>query len=314
MHLRFLVLNTLIFIGCGSTSPKEGSAVPFIEIAPGSKLVADPPQTNDDENDKPSASAKALEAADACRAKMRDGRGLPPDVMASDAGQRYTEALTHERAERLVEARKGYVSVIQQYPQSPIVPLIYFAFGESFFQEAQSEPMKIGFAEQSYREVMKYPPPGNTAMAFSLYRSSQLYASSGKGMEALNTLNKFMTLAEVYPDAECAKSLGDSAKSLMVNTYAEIGQPKRAFEFFARSSGTRGTNKAKAFDMVASLCELYIAKQKPENAAEALVAVNEAHAPRDFCTREQQMMARMSGSIPMTMAEEILRNHVAICQ
>lgn len=313
MHLRFFVLNTLLFMGCGAAPPKENS-VPFIEIAPGNKLVATEPAVKDDENDNPIGVAKALESVDVCRASMREGRGLPRNVMTSEAGQQYTGALTHERAERLNEARKGYLSVIQKYPQSPLVPLVYFAFGELFYQEAQSDPMKSALAEQSYREVLKYPAPGNTATAFTLFQLGQLYGSTGKGIESLNMLNKFMALAETYPDAQCVRSLDDSARSLMVKTYAEVGQPNRAFEFFSRPSGTRGANKANAFHMVGSLCDLYIAQQKPQSAAEALIAVNEIHAPPEFCTHQQQLWARLGGAIPMTMLDEIRRMHTEICQ
>jgi tetratricopeptide (TPR) repeat protein len=245
---------------------------------------------------------------------MRGGRGLPRDTESSEAGVLYTEALTHERAARLNDARKGYLSVVQRYPQSPLVPLVYFAFGELFFQEGQSDPMKLALSEQSYQEVLKYPPPDNTATAFAQFRLAQIFEKSGKGQEALSMLYKFMTLTDTQPNAQCARSLADSARKLMVNTYAEVGQPSRAFSFFVRASGSRSSSKTNAFELLADLGDIYVRQQKPNQAAEALVAVNEDHAPREFCAREEGIYARVSSSISIPMRDEYLRMHAQRCE
>ncbi len=319
MYCRFYSLFTLTHItlalfGCGGSTPKENAPTPLIEIAQEDHTLPVETSADDAEDDKRHATTGAVELADKCLVKLRDGRGLPPDVLASDAGQQYTEALVHERAERLNEARKGFLTVIQRYPQSRFVPLTYFAFGELFLREVKSDPTKVVFAEQSYREVMKYPLPDNTAMAFSLYRLGEIFSQSGKGPESLNMLSKFMTLAEAHPEALCATALGESARKLMASAYAEAGQPNRAFSFFVHSTGDRASGKINAFDTLANLCDIYIGQQKPASAAEALVAVNEDHAEWAFCTREQRILTQISTSIAVPMREELMRKHATRCE
>ena len=314
MRIRTISLFSLVFVGCSGSVQKEQTTVPLVEIARSDKPAPVEPEANDEETDIANMSAKDFELADKCLARMREGRGLPRETGSSEAGVLYTEALTHERAERLNDAKKGYLSVAQRFPQSPVVPLVYFAFGELFLEEGQSDPMKLAISEQSYREVLKYPPPSNTATAFTIFRLAHILEKEGKGQESLSMLYKFMTLADTQPNAECVRSLNDSVRKLMVNTYAEVGQPSQAFSFFVRSSGGRSSNKTNAFAMLADLCDIYVRQKKPNNAAEALVAVNEDHATREFCAREDVIFSRISSSISTSMRDEYLRMHAQRCE
>lgn|GEM_PF-3422915 len=314
MQHRFLSLCGLLFVGCGGAAPKENATVPLVEIAHGDKTQVVNAGTNDvDEGIRP-VQADVVESKDVCLERMRDGRGLPPDTMTSEAGQLYTEALAHERAAQLNGARKGYLLLIQRYPQSSLIPLVYFGFGELFFHEAQSDPSKFMLAEQSFREVMKYPAPENTAMSFTLIRLGELLEQSGKGPESLSILNKFMTLARTQPNAQCVQPLMDSGQKLMANVFADVGQPNRAFEFFMRSTGAGESDKTNAFDMLANLCDRYILRQKPQDAAVALGAAADDGASRGFCIREQHIIAEISPSIPGSTRDELARKHAARCE
>ena len=73
----------------------------------------------------------------------------------------YYEGLEHELAGNPRDARRCYYELIKRSPQSKLIPLAYFAFGEIFNTEAMSDPSKNDLAVQAYTEVLKYPAPGN---------------------------------------------------------------------------------------------------------------------------------------------------------
>jgi TolA-binding protein len=102
----------------------------------------------------------------------------------------YYLALELERGGDLDHARKAYLDLLQLWPQSRFVPLAYFAFGELFLDEAQRDPSKLELTEQSYSEVLKYPPPGNAVYGYAEYRLGQVYARRGDGGQALEHLQK----------------------------------------------------------------------------------------------------------------------------
>jgi tetratricopeptide (TPR) repeat protein len=81
----------------------------------------------------------------------------------------YYAGLEHELAGNTSAARRAYYELIKTSPTSKLIPLAYFAFGEMFFAEAEADPsqgdVKNDLAEQAYREVVKYPPPGNAVHA-----------------------------------------------------------------------------------------------------------------------------------------------------
>lgn len=103
--------------------------------------------------------------ASAARKKSLDDYQLLVDEAPNDP--HVDEALYYAGLERELSgdkssARKLYYELIKRTPQSKLVPLAYFAFGELFFAEAVADPAKNDLAEQAYKEVVKYPPPANT--------------------------------------------------------------------------------------------------------------------------------------------------------
>lgn len=310
-----LILSTAgIALGCGGTPPPDPPAPAVIVIGQGEKPP--PVEVAKDEVIEPIApvSTRGDETPDACLKKLRDGRGLSADVPASEAGTRYIDALANERAEKLNEARKGYLGILQQFPSSPVVPLVYFAFGELFYAESHSDPMKGSLAEQSYKEVLKYPPPGNTAVAYSYFRLGSLGSEQGKGPEALNMLMKLESLAESSPKAECAQSLLDGSRKLLVTTFANVGQPEKAPDFFLRATGKQNGGKPHAYAMVIQLCELYLRKQKPVEAAAALVNLSTERSAAVVCSDELGIISRVSSSIPAATKAQLLERHHTRCE
>src|SRR5262249_10588320 len=91
----------------------------------------------------------------------------------------YNLAYEHEQAGQLDLARKAYLELIQIAPTSKYIPNAYLAFGELFFQEAQGDPSKWALAEQSYKEVVKYPAPENKVLGYAHYKLGYVYWNKG---------------------------------------------------------------------------------------------------------------------------------------
>jgi TolA-binding protein len=86
----------------------------------------------------------------------------------------YLAGLEHELAGDAMQARRHYYEVIKQFPNSKLVALCYFAFGELFLAESDAEPLKLDLAEQAYVEVLKYPPPANAVFADAQRRRQEV--------------------------------------------------------------------------------------------------------------------------------------------
>ena len=89
----------------------------------------------------------------------------------------YYEALEHEAASELVVARRGYAAIAPKFPQSRLLPLIDFAFGELLLAEAADDPSKLPLAIQAYAQVAKSPKSAIAACAW--LRTGQVYERLG---------------------------------------------------------------------------------------------------------------------------------------
>ncbi|MEA2747901.1 MAG: hypothetical protein QOI41_2044 [Myxococcales bacterium] len=96
----------------------------------------------------------------------------PKDVQVDEAY--YYAGLEQEMLGNLRDARKSYYELIKSSPQSKLIPLAYFAFGEMFFAEAANDPSKDDLALQAYAEVLKYPPANNAVYADAKRRIAEV--------------------------------------------------------------------------------------------------------------------------------------------
>lgn len=123
-------------------------------------------------------SADAATAANAHRGALRYYQMLvdeyPKYPQIDEAW--YYAGLEHELGGDLRNARRAYYELIKTSPQSKLIPLAYFAFGEMFFNEAANDASKDQLALQAYAEVLKYPPPSNVVYADAQRRVSEVKA------------------------------------------------------------------------------------------------------------------------------------------
>jgi TolA-binding protein len=170
----------------------------------------------------------------------------------------YDLAYEHEQAGELDQARKDYLELIQTSPGSKYVPNAYLAFGELFFQEAQSDPSKWALAEQSYKEVTKYPSPENKAFGYAHYKLGYVYWNQGDYVRAVAELKKTIENGMAYPTLTGAEQLAVSARRDLIPLYALAGDPKRAFDFFHPLSGDASSETGRTYKWMADLGQNYL--------------------------------------------------------
>jgi tetratricopeptide (TPR) repeat protein len=127
----------------------------------------------------------------------------------------YYLALEYERAEDAPDARKTYLALLQEHPDSKLVPLAYLAFGELFFVEASTDPSKWPLAREAYAKSITYPPPGNTAYGYAWFRLAQVHSSLGDTEHAREALQKTIDYGAAHPEAPNASNLSALAREAL---------------------------------------------------------------------------------------------------
>jgi len=165
----------------------------------------------------------------------------------------YYLAYEYEQAKDYDNARKVYFELIDKWKQSKYIPNAYLAFGELFFQEAQGDPSKWALAEQSYQEVIKYPPPDNKVYGYAHYKLGYVYWNQGDHPKAISEYKQTIDYGVKFAQLPNAKGLADSARKDIIPVYALAGDPKKAYTFFRPLSGDNGSENEKTFKMMYDL-------------------------------------------------------------
>ncbi len=170
----------------------------------------------------------------------------------------YYLAYEHEQANDLEKARKVYLKLIQNWPQSKFIANAYLAFGELFFNEAQGDPSKWALAEQSYGEVIKYPAPENKVFGYAHYKLAYVQWNKGDFEKAIAEFKKTIDFGQQYSSLPNAKELANSARRDLIPVYALKGDPKKAHDFFRPLSGDAAGSTEKTFKMMDDLGQNYL--------------------------------------------------------
>jgi hypothetical protein len=170
----------------------------------------------------------------------------------------YYLAYEYEQSNNLEQARKVYFELIQNWAQSKYIPNAYLAFGELFFNEAQGDPTKWQFAEQSYKEVIKYPAPENKVWGYAHYKLAYVYWNKGEFPQALTEFKKTIEYGVQYSQLPNATQLAISARRDIIPVYALTGDPKRAYEFIRPISGDSGGSLDKTYKLMDDLGQNYL--------------------------------------------------------
>lgn len=110
----------------------------------------------------------------------------------------YFLGLAYELQGNAPAARTWYLELIDKAPSSKLVPLAYFAFGELYFIESASDPVKNDFAVQAFTEVLKYPAQENPIYADALLRLGQTHLRRQDDSKAKSMFDR---LRRDFPDS-----------------------------------------------------------------------------------------------------------------
>ncbi len=229
-----------------------------------------------------------------CVAALREGDGLDLSGETPDAQALYDDALRHERAGRVMEARNAYYDLIRKHPKSRNVPLAYVAFGELFFDEAKADPSRYPLATAAYQEGCRYPPPVNTVYQLARLRLGEINLATGSYTEALGEQKKAIEYARRYADDRCAAPLAEAARADLIRTYAKAGRPERAYGFF--KSLTNPGDLPQLSAMMVDLAEQYRKNGDYEEAAICLLAALNNGPSRATCDAAAAMVDQGSQS------------------
>jgi TolA-binding protein len=254
-----IALGLVALVGCGSGAPaSQPAAAP--EVVVPEQTDTDEPDPENGSAETPAPRAASGDDVESCARGLRDGEG----VRNRDGESVYGTALSAERAGDMTQARKSYFELVQNSPRSGFMPLAYLAFGELFRKEAESDPSKLMLAQQSYQEVIKYPPPDNTSYAYAMLRLGDVQVKGDDKQNALNSYKKAIEAGAQYAQLPCAVAVASAAKKKMVVVYADVGAPNKAYVFFKTIAGEKD-----ALEMVADLAEVYRDLKKPKDGCEA---------------------------------------------
>lgn len=231
---RAFVSLALALSACGgSAAPSRSPHVATVEV-PESEQPSTDAQTADP--------ARQIDHAEGDFASCIRGLRAAGDVPGSgDDRALYDAALGAERAGDLMTARKTYFELIQRHPTSKLIPLAYMAFGEMFAAEVPNDPSKRELARQSFREVVKYPPPESSAYFYAWLRLGELEL---EGVERLSSYGKASEGAATHPSSPCAAGIADQARQGMVRAYVDAGAPEKAWSFFRAKLGDKEGQQA----------------------------------------------------------------------
>lgn len=211
-----------------------------------------------------------VEGLAACVADLRAAR----DVEASDeARSAYDTALAAERRGDLASARRAYFELVQRQPSSKLIPLAYLAFGEMFAAEAETDPAKWEIAKQAYLEVLKYPAPDNPVWVYAQLRRGDALRP-GRDPGAIDSYSRVLAGLAAQPDARCAAEIRSRARAGLIEVFAEVGAPDKAFGFFRVKLGDA--------DGRAAMRELVEVLRKAGRAKEACEAARAVPNDPDF--------------------------------
>jgi tetratricopeptide (TPR) repeat protein len=212
----------------------------------------------------------------------------------------YYLAYEYEQAQEYDYARAVYQVLIDKVPKSPYVPLAYLALGELCFNASLSDGGKWDLAVAAYRNVIKYPPPGNTAFGFGQYKLGYAYWNMGDYAHALNEFRKVIEFGQTYPDLLNARHLGAAARSAILPVYAEAGAPAKAFDFFRPLSGDGPGSTEKTVALLMGLGDAFRARNKPKEAVATYLQVLKRMRPGapGVCDELPRALASLAKTTP----------------
>lgn len=227
----------------------------------------------------------------------------------------YYLAYEYERANERDLARVQYFELVQNAPTSPYVPRAYFAFGELFSNEARQEPSKWQLAAMSYQETVARASPGEPSVGFARYRLAQVHHGTGEHARALGELTQTLAWATEHVDTPGTSALVDAARRDLVLAFAQVGDPKMAFDFFRPLSGDSGDSVTRTVGMMLELVSDLVAGEHADDAASVMLELlSKVGKDRDARVCQQPPESISTALHAASNAAELERRQARVCR
>lgn len=256
-RLALALSCTLVGAACGPAAPGQTAQPAQTEEAV--VVVPPAPSATATATAAPVASAPVLPSrpmvaagnVEECIAQLR-GNPSADDTAKPGGDVEYHDGLAAERSGSMNDARKSYFKLVQNYPNSPLIPAGYFAFGEMFANEAKKDPSKAPLAEQSFNEVLKFPPPANKLRSIAQYRLGQVLGATDKA-RALASLARAAKADREAASDGCAVEVAAAALTASIPIFADVGDPAKAWSFYLGLSGDGGRAAQRTLELAERL-------------------------------------------------------------
>ena len=254
-------LSFLGMCACGGGAPAAGPSKPVSTV-----VVPESKDTDEKSDPTPAPDDRAPPTASDFASCVDTLRAAPSLASAGEDRALYDRALAAEKAGDLSTARKTYYELISKNPTSKLIPLAYLAFGEMFAKEASSDPSKWNIAQAAFQEVLKYPPPENIAYPYASLRYGDSLMSSDK-QNALSSYTRAAEASQQTQSLPCSNFIFEEAKKRVVEAFASVGAPDKAWSFFVAKYGDSA-----AKGMLRELSRAYKNQGKNKDACQAVSA------------------------------------------
>jgi tetratricopeptide (TPR) repeat protein len=208
----------------------------------------------------------------------------------------YFLAYEFEQSGDAASARRSYYDLIVKMPGSRYVPAAYLAFGEMFFDEAQTDPTKWELAKQAYQKTIAYPPPDNRLYGYAWYQLAHTFANQGEQPQALNSLKKTIDFATQFPTLPGSDALAQAARDDIIPIYLLAGDPNAAFNFFHNLAGDAPGSNDRTFGMMDALGAAYFRSGHFPEAAALYKDLDARDTAGDRACYESRIAQAKSGS------------------
>lgn len=135
----------------------------------------------------------------------------PPNGCADDA--LHYLALELVLGGNLMKARKAWLELVKNHPQSRHVAAAHIGFGHLFEAEAQADPQKWTIAQKFFQEAADKPANRLTGLAW--FRLGRVLEQVGDGAGARVAYEKSLDFVVQNPSAAAAEPLGRAARNAL---------------------------------------------------------------------------------------------------
>ena len=132
-----------------------------------------------------------------------------------------------QQVKRDDDARKFFLRLVKEYPQSRFVPEAYLSFGEYYFGKGEMENAKA-----FYDKVTQFPEA--KAFGFAMYKKAWCFYNLGNFPESLKSFVQVLKYSKAMPSRAAKDQLVRETKKDLVVAYSRFADPGKAWVFFQR--------------------------------------------------------------------------------